>query len=194
MTVLVYLPYLPRTPALLFFFCLVPFWRRHPDASSVLSFSVFLSHDFTTLCHHSMHLSTTSTSTSSHFIIYHSCALNDGQSFSQSPSSNCVHYKVYFILHFIMYTFYFLLFFFYVPLILVKSPTRLRIFFLVLSHFRTYNHPLCPSIPSALVYLHSLSFFSHAFVTGTPVSHSTLQFHPSVSRHKKCKIISRFFI
>lgn len=38
--------------------------------------------------------------------------LSTTDSLSQSPSSNCVHYKVYFILHFIMYTFYFLLFFY----------------------------------------------------------------------------------
>lgn len=80
-----------------------------------------------------MHLLTTSSSTSFHFIsitLAHFDHLNDGQSFSQSPSSNCVHYKVYFILHFIMYTFYFLLFFTYVSMILVKSsPAPVFAFF-----------------------------------------------------------------
>ena len=63
--------------------------------------------------------------------------LNDGQSFSQSPSSNCVHYKVYFILHFIIY-FLLLPFFTYVPMILVKSPYQFPHIFLVL--------PLSPNI------------------------------------------------
>ena len=56
--------------------------------------------------------------------------LSTTDSLSQSPSSNCVHYKVYFILHFIMYTFYFLLFFTYVSMILVKSsPAPVFAFF-----------------------------------------------------------------
>jgi hypothetical protein len=100
------------------------FWRRHPDASSVLSFSVFGPYDFTilpSLCiyqlHHPQPRSISLSITLAHFD-----HLNDGQSFSRSPSSNCVHYKVYFILHFIVYTFYFLPFFSYVPMFLVKSP------------------------------------------------------------------------
>ena len=80
------------------------FWRRHPDASSVLSFSDFTTHChlFVTLCiyplHHPQPRSIPLSITLAHFD-----HLNDGQSFSQSPSSNCVHYKVYFILHFIIY-------------------------------------------------------------------------------------------
>ena len=59
---------------------------------------------FVTLCiyqlHHPQPRSISLSITLAHFD-----HLNDGQSFSQSPSSNRVHYKVYFILHFIMYTF-----------------------------------------------------------------------------------------
>ena len=115
---------------------------------------------FVTLCiyqlHHPQPRSISLSITLAHFD-----HLSDGQPFSQSPSSNCVHYKVYFILHFIMYTFYF--YFFFLPTCWwswLNPPTSLRIFFWFFLNSRTYNHPLCPSIPSALVYLHSLSFFS----------------------------------
>ena len=77
--------------------------------------------------------------------------LSDGQPFSQSPSSNCVHYKVYFILHFIMYTFYFL-FFTYVLMILVKSPTSLRIFFFGFS-----------SLSEHIITLFARAFHQHFF-------------------------------
>jgi len=134
-TVLVYLPYLPRTPALLFFFCLVPFGgaTQMPVLSCrfqtlqliVISLSLYASINYIIL-----NLVPFSLSIS----LAHFDHLNDGQSFSQSPSSNCVHYKVYFILHFIVYFLLLLFFSTYVPMILVKSPTSFRIFFLVLPH------------------------------------------------------------
>jgi hypothetical protein len=134
-TVLVYLPYLPRTPALLFFFCLVPFGGATPRCQFCLvvleipaaTLQLFVI-SFVTLCiyqlHHPQPRSISLSITLAHFD-----HLSDGQSFSQSPSSNCVHYKVYFILHFIMYTFYFLLFFTYVLMILVKSPPPVSAYF-----------------------------------------------------------------
>ena len=136
MTVLVYLPYLPRTPALLFFFCLVPFGGATLRCQFCLvvleipsaTLQLFVI-SFVTLCiyqlHHPQPRSISLSITLAHFD-----HLSDGQSFSQSPSSNCVHYKVYFILHFIVYTFYFLPFFLpYVLMILVKSPPPVSAYF-----------------------------------------------------------------
>jgi len=152
------------------------------------------SHLFVTLCIYQLHHS----STSFHFINYsvlHFDHLNDRHSFSQSPSSNCVHYKVYFILHFIIY-FYLYSFFIIYVLMIWLNPLPVSVYFLVLPHFPNIQSPsFFPSIPSVLVCLHSLSFFSpsHAFVTGTPVSHSTLQSNPSVSGQVDISFTRMFF-
>ena len=138
-----------------------------------------------------MHLSTTSFL---HLVSLttHSCALliiSTTDTLSQSSSNNCVHHKVYFILHFIISLFFHTLFFY---LCVVKFSTGLLIPF-GLSSRSEHIHPLFwPSIPSALVYLHSLSFFPVARICYwySRVLYY-LQSKPSVSRHKNCNTLNK---
>jgi len=162
-TVLVYLPYY-HGPSRYYSSSVWHFLEAPLRCHFCLVVFNFLSHDFTlilislSLCIYQLHHS----STSFHFINYsvlHFDHLNDRHSFSQSPSSNCVHYKVYFILHFIIY-FYLYSFFIIYVLMTWLNPLPVSVYFLVLPHFPNIQSPsFSPSIPSVLVCLHSLSFF-----------------------------------
>jgi hypothetical protein len=128
-----------------------------------------LCHLFVTLCiyqlHHPQPRSVSLTITLAHFVYP-----NDRHSFFQSPSSNCVHYKVYFILHFIIY---FFSYFFFIPMILVKSPTSLRIFFW---SFSLSEHIITLFVRAShqhlFICIHFLSF-RRTHLLLVPVSHST---------------------
>lgn len=180
MTVLVYLPYLPWTLRAIVLllsgtfleapsrcqFCLVVFFN-FPVARLYTH-----CHPLVTLCiyqlHHPQPRSISLTITFAH---------STTDILLKASSSNCVHYKVYFILHFIIY------FFFYLLLPMCRwswlKPQPVSVYFLVFPHFpHIYRLLFIRASHQHFVYLHSLSFLPHAFVTGTSMSHSTPSIQP----------------
>lgn len=138
MTVLVYLFYLPRTPALLFFFCLVPFGvatqvpvlsrRSQSSGQTTLQFC----HLYASIIYIILDL------VPFHYLsLLRTLTISATDSLSlEAPVATAfiIKYILFFTLSCILFTSY--LFFTYVPMILVKSPIHQSPhIFLVLPHF-----------------------------------------------------------